>query len=266
MSRDPPEGDEGIARRGQLAGRVALVTGAGRGIGRAIAAALHAEGALLEVSDVDAAAASAAADELAAAGGDAHASVVDVARPEEVRAWIDDVVARRSRVDVLVNNAGVQLNRAALELSDDDWTRVLSIDLDGAFTCSREAGRYMVRQGRGAIVNISSIAERFGMPRRLPYGVSKAGIAALTRGLAAEWAPDGVRVNAIAPGYIETELVRHALAAGHIDALEILAKIPLGRMGRPSDVAEAALFLASDRSAYVTGHTLFVDGGYAVSK
>jgi NAD(P)-dependent dehydrogenase (short-subunit alcohol dehydrogenase family) len=183
-----------------------------------------------------------------------------------VRAWIDDVVARRSRVDVLVNNAGVQLNRAALELSDDDWTRVLSIDLDGAFTCSREAGRYMVRQGRGAIVNISSIAERFGMPRRLPYGVSKAGIAALTRGLAAEWAPDGVRVNAIAPGYIETELVRHALAAGHIDALEILAKIPLGRMGRPSDVAEAALFLASDRSAYVTGHTLFVDGGYAVSK
>ncbi len=121
-------------------------------------------------------------------------------------------------------------------------------------------------QRGGAIVNVASIAERFGMPRRLPYGVAKAGIASLTRGLAAEWAPDGIRVNAVAPGYVETDLVRHAFEAGHIDRAAITAKIPMGRLAAPRSIADVVLFLASDAADYVTGQTLYVDGGYGIYK
>ena len=251
--------------RSSLEGRVALVTGAARGIGFAVAVALAEAGATLELSDVDGPAAAAAAATLPTGAG-AVARAVDVADAEAVRGWIDDVATRRGQIDVLVNNAGVQLNRAAADLSDDDWRKVLGINLDGAFYCSREAGRIMRTQRRGAIVNVASIAERFGMPRRLPYGVSKAGIAALTRGLAAEWAPDGVRVNAVAPGYVETELVRHAFAMGHIDRDAILAKIPLGRLAEPRSIGDAVAFLASDRADYLTGQVVYVDGGYSIAK
>lgn len=257
----------GSSRSGiDLAERVALVTGAARGLGRAIAEALAAQGARLELGDLDGAGVEATAAALRAAGSDAVGSEVDVAAPERVRDWVAAAAARRSRIDILVNNAGVQLNRAADDLGDDDWRRVLGINLDGAFTCSREAGRHMRARRGGAIVSIGSIAERFGMPRRLPYGVSKAGISALTRGLAAEWAPHGIRVNAVAPGYVETDLVRHAFEQGHIDRGEIVAKIPLGFLAQPRSVADAVVFLVSDRADYITGHTLYVDGGYSIHK
>lgn len=267
---DAPRSSEAHLPPTPLAGRVALVTGAARGIGFAIAMALHSAGALLEVSDVDGAAASAAADAITGvSSGDEEAAVataVDVASSEQVRAWMDDVFRRRGRIDVLVNNAGIQLNRAAVDVSDDDWRHVLGVDLDGAFYCSREAGKTMLAQGRGVIVNVCSIAERFGMPRRVPYGVAKAGVAALTRGLAAEWAMGGVRVNAIAPGYVETDLVRYAVESGHIDRDAILAKIPMGRMAQPRSIADVAVFLASDAADYLTGQTIYVDGGYAIYK
>lgn len=261
---DPGATGAGATDRSSLEGRVALVTGAARGIGYAVAVALAEAGATLELSDIDGAAVAAAAETLPHGVGGARG--VDVADAAAVRGWIDDVAARRGRIDVLVNNAGVQLNRAAADLSDDDWRKVLGINLDGAFFCSREAGRIMRAQGRGAIVNVASIAERFGMPRRLPYGVSKAGIAALTRGLAAEWAPEGVRVNAVAPGYVETELVRHAFEMGHIDRDAILAKIPLGRLAEPRSIGDAVTFLASDRADYLTGQVVYVDGGYSIAK
>jgi NAD(P)-dependent dehydrogenase (short-subunit alcohol dehydrogenase family) len=251
--------------RSSLAGRVALVTGGARGIGFAVALALAEAGATLELGDVDGAAAAAAASALPP-GADAVGRAVDVADGDQVRAWVADVAGRRGRIDVLVNNAGIQLNRAAVDLDDEDWHRVLGVNLDGAFRCSREVGRVMRAQGSGAIVNISSIADRFGMPRRLPYGVTKAGISALTRGLAAEWAPDGIRVNAVAPGYVETDLVRHAFEMGHIDRDAILAKIPLGRLAEPRSIGDAVAFLASDRADYLTGQTLYVDGGYTISK
>ncbi len=250
--------------RSSLVGRVALVTGAARGIGLAIARALAEAGATLELSDVDGPAVEAAAADLPQ--GTAVGHPCDVADGDRVRAWIDDVAARRGRIDVLVNNAGVQLNRAASDLSDDDWHKVLGVNLDGAFFCSREAGRIMRANGSGVIVNVASIAERFGMPRRLPYGVSKAGITALTRGLAAEWAREGIRVNAVAPGYVETELVRHAFEKGHIDRDTIVAKIPLGRLAEPRSIGDVVTFLASDRADYLTGQTLYVDGGYSIFK
>ena len=249
-----------------FSGRVALVTGGARGLGHAIAAALAELEAELELGDVDGSAVRAAAEALPTAGGEAVGSEVDISLPQQVRDWIDDVAQRRKRIDILVNNAGVQLNRAATELSDEDWQRVLAVNLGGAFSCSREAGRHMQARKCGAIVNVSSIAERFGMPRRLPYGVSKAGLSALTRGLAAEWAADGVRVNAVAPGYVETDLVRHAFEQGHIDRSEIVAKIPLGFLAQPRSVADAVVFLVSDRADYITGQTLFVDGGYSIHK
>lgn len=252
-----------------LAGRVALVTGAARGLGFAIASALRAAGAAIELSDVDAEAVNQAAARLAASPGASpgvYATRVDVAEAESVAAWVDDAWSRHARLDVLVNNAGIQLNRAVVDLSDDDWRRVLGVNLDGAFRCAREAGRRMRQQGSGAIVNVASVAARFGMPRRVPYGVSKAGLAALTRGLAAEWADDGVRVNAVAPGYVTTDLVAHALASGHIDHDTIVAKIPLGRMAEPRSVADVVTFLVSDLADYVTGQTIFVDGGFGIEK
>lgn len=264
------QGGETHDQAGPLAGRVALVTGAARGIGFAIARALVAAGALLELSDIDGSAADDAVTAIATESADAErvavATAVDVASSDQVRAWMGDVLHRRGRIDVLVNNAGIQLNRAAVDLSDDDWRHVLGVDLDGAFYCSREAGKTMLAQGRGVIVNVCSIAERFGMPRRVPYGVAKAGIAALTRGLAAEWAMGGVRVNAIAPGYVETDLVRHAVESGHIDRDAILAKIPMGRMAQPRSIADVAVFLASDGADYLTGQTIYIDGGYAIYK
>ena len=254
-----------------LAGKVALVTGAARGIGLAIATAMSRRGATLELADVDAPAVRTAAAGLRGAtargaAGAAHGSAVDVSSSAEVRSWVSDVLGRHGKVDILVNNAGIQLNRGAVDLSDDDWRRVLGVNLDGVFYCCREAGRAMTARGSGAIVNVASIAERFGMPRRIPYGVSKAGIAALTRGLAVEWASHGVRVNAVAPGYVETELVRHAFEQGHIDRDAIVAKIPLGRLAEPRSIADVAVFLASDLADYVTGQTIYVDGGYSVYK
>jgi len=245
--------------------RVALVTGAARGIGRAIAEALHSAGFDVELADVDEDEVGRTANQVSVAAGTV-ASRVDVTSSAQMRAWVDDVVRRRGRVDVLVNNAGVQLNRAAVDLSDADWDRVLRVNLDGAFYASRDVGRHMQTRGGGAIVNIASVAERFGMPRRLPYGVSKAGLSALTRGLAAEWAADGIRVNAVAPGYVETDLVRHAFETGHIDRAAIEAKIPMGRLAAPRSVADVVVFLVSDAADYVTGQTIFVDGGYGIYK
>lgn len=258
---------DGLTRR-----RVVLVTGAARGIGLAVARRFTALGDHVVIGDVDGDAALAAAEGVAGAqagvtgAGVVEGAQVDVTSTESVDAWIADVLARAGRVDVAVNNAGVQLNRAFLDLGDDDWDHVLGVNLDGAFRVSRAVGRAMCRQGGGAIVNVSSIADRFGMPRRIPYGVTKAGIDALTRGLAAEWAPHGVRVNAVAPGYVETDLVRHAFEMGHIDRAAIEAKIPMGRLTSPASIAKAVTWLASDDADYVTGHVLYVDGGYAIYK
>lgn len=256
---------------GVLEGRVVLVTGAARGIGEAIARGMAAAGAWVGIGDLDQEKAEATAQDIGESLGVEAArrpfsSKLDVSDTDQVREWIYSVIERCGSIDVLVNNAGVQLNRASVDLTDDEWQFVLGVNLTGAFTCSREAGRHMLARGRGVILNVASIAERFGMPRRLPYCVTKAGLAAMTRVLAAEWAQQGIRVNAIAPGYVETELVSYALSQGHIDRDLIEEKIPMGHLAAPAAIAESAVFLASDSSSYTTGQVVYVDGGYSIYK
>jgi NAD(P)-dependent dehydrogenase (short-subunit alcohol dehydrogenase family) len=256
-----------------LEGRIAMVTGAARGIGLELMRALLAAGASVEGADCDASALGESIDSLnreaAQTPGprrEARGTPVDLRSSRAVDDWFDAVWGQHGQLDVVVNNAGVQLNRAAIELSDEDWTDVLDINLNAAFYVCRAAGRRLCAQGSGAVVQISSVAERFGLARRVPYGVSKAALSSLTRVLAVEWAPHGVRVNAVAPGYVETDLVRTAFERGHINRDEIVAKIPLGRLATPRSIADAVTFLVSDAADYITGQTLFVDGGYSVSK
>lgn len=251
----------------ELKGRCALVTGAGRGIGRAIARGFGAEGADVVVADLDLDAAERVAGEVRALGTRALAVAVDVARSEDVRRAVAEAFDAFAQLGVLVNNAGVQLDCPSLEIREEQWNRVLAVDLGGPFRLCQEVASRWIEGGRGgSIVQISSVAADFGFPRRVPYGVSKAGLRAMTRGLAVEWAQAGIRVNAVAPGYVETELIRHSIVDGHINGRRIVEMTPLRRMARPEEVADAVLYLSSGRASYITGTVLVVDGGYGIDK
>jgi len=246
----------------RFAGQRALVTGGAAGIGRATARALAAEGARLALLDIDVARLEAAATELTGGGAEALTLPASVAEPAEVRTAFAELDARWGGLDILVNNAGVIGKRAALALTDEDWSRVMRINLDGVFFCAREAGRRMVAQGGGAIVNLGSIYSLVAAPERLAYCASKAAVAALTKVLAIEWAGQGVRVNAVAPGYVETDLIGTAVRAGEIDTAPLARRTPVGRLARPEEIARAILFLLDPANAYITGHVLTVDGGW----
>ncbi len=253
--------------------KVAMVTGGGGGIGSAIAARLAADGMHVAVTDLNADAANRAADaarraaETAAAkGGRATAYAMDVTDPLQVDAVIDRVAAGLGRLDVLVNCAGIQFNCATTDLRPEDYLRVLAVNLHGTVFCCQAAGRQMIRQGGGVIINISSLASSFGWPRRMPYAVTKAGVVALTRSLAVEWAAHNIRVVAIAPGYVATDLVRHAFEQGHITSDAVLGEIPQRRLAEPEEIAGLAAFLASPAAAYITGQEIVADGGFSVYK
>jgi NAD(P)-dependent dehydrogenase (short-subunit alcohol dehydrogenase family) len=246
----------------RFAGQRALVTGGAAGIGLATARDLAAEGARVALFDIDAARAEQAAAALRTAGSDAFAIAGSVAEPEEVTEAFARIDARWGGLDILVNNAGVIGKRAALALTDEEWSRVMRINLDGVFYCAREAGRRMVAQGSGAIVNLGSIYSLVAAPERLAYCASKAAVAAMTRVLAIEWAAHGVRVNAVAPGYVETDLIGAAVRAGEIDTAPLARRTPVGRLARPEEIARAILFLLDPANEYVTGHVLAVDGGW----
>ena len=238
--------------------KTALVTGAARGIGLAIASRLAAGGARVAVLDLDARGAEAAA---AKVGGGAIALVADVTLGAEVDAAVSRVVAEWGRLDILVNNAGITGRSFPIwELSDDDWRRVIDADLTSVFLCCRAAVKVMLGQGGGRIINIASIAGKEGNPTLVPYSAAKAGVIGLTKALAKEVCTRGILVHAIAPAVIGTELLRQ-MEQSTVDLL--VSKIPMGRVGRPEEVAALAAWLASDDCSFTTGAVHDLSGGRA---
>ena len=240
--------------------RIALITGAADGIGWAMAQRFAAAGCRVALADLDGDRAAARAVEL----GAPHLALrADVADEASVVAMIDETVARMAGLDILVNNAGIgDSHKPTLEQDLATFDRILRVHLDGTFVASREAARAMATRG-GAILNVSSIAGLTGLPRRNAYGAAKAGIAAMTKSMACEWAGVGIRVNAIAPGYVGTALVAKLVETGRIDQARLERRIPLGRFADPAEIAEAAWFLCSPAASYVTGAVLSVDGGWS---
>jgi 3-oxoacyl-[acyl-carrier protein] reductase len=246
----------------ELDGRIALVTGGSRGIGAAICEELAAAGAIVAVNYArNAEAAGEVCGRIAAAGGTAHGVQGDVASADGAAALVAAVESDIGPIDVLVNNAGITRDDLIMRLSEDDWRAVIDTNLGGAFFTCRALSRPMLKRRRGSIVNISSIVGVHGNAGQTNYAASKAGLIGLTKALAKELGGRGIRVNAIAPGYIATELT-NVLPEQARDA--ILANTPLGRLGDPSDVARAVRFLCSDASAFITGDVLAVDGGLGI--
>jgi NAD(P)-dependent dehydrogenase (short-subunit alcohol dehydrogenase family) len=247
-----------------LAGRRALVTGASRGIGRAIAEALAGAGAGVAVAARSEASLAGTVAAIESAGGTAHPIVLDVTDTARCAAAVEEAAGALGGLDILVNNAGVEEIRPSVDVDEDLWDRIVSTNLKGAFFCAQAAGRRMRGAGGGVIVNLCSLTSYVGVPTAVPYGSSKTGLLGMTRALSAEWAKDGIRVNAIAPGYFHTDMTDVFYRdAAWADAM--LGKIPQGRFGRLDDLAGVAVFLASDASAYVTGQCIAVDGGYLAS-
>lgn len=246
---------------GELDGTVALVTGAGSGIGHAIASRFGREGARVAVNyHGSAEEAERLAEELSGRGARSIAVQADVARRDEVDAMIERVVAELGPVRVLLNNAGIESAAPLLDVEDEDWERVLAVNLTGAFLCLRACGRVMREAGGGSVVNISSVHEDLPFPDQAAYSASKGGLRMLMRNAAYELAPFGIRVNNVAPGPIATPANEEAMGDPETQRL-VREVVPLARWGEPEEVAEVALFLASDRSRYVTGATYTVDGG-----
>jgi NAD(P)-dependent dehydrogenase (short-subunit alcohol dehydrogenase family) len=235
-----------------------LVVGATGGIGRAVSAALAAGGVRLAASSTSLAKAAALVE---AVGGEAAAFECDVTVPESVDSLIEAVVGRFGTIDGLVNLAGTNIRRPALEVSEADWLKVININLVGAFRVARGAARVMAERGRGRVVTISSIRGKIGFRGGYSaYNASKAGIDMMTRQLAVEWATHNITVNAVAPGFVETPLIQPLLDNPEMRR-KITERVPLGRLALPADIVGPVLFLLSDASAFVTGHVLYVDGG-----
>jgi len=239
--------------------QVAVVTGAAKGIGRSISLALIDEGAKVVPVDVDREALRSLQVEAEKRGGQILPVACDIEKSSDVKAMVEEVLGTFGRIDLLVNNAGI-IRRGTIEtVGEDDWDRVIAVNLKGTFNCCKAVVGTMKRQGSGKIVNVSSIAGKIGDITSAPgYGSSKAGSDALMKTLARQLAPSGIRVNAVAPHAIETEMSAQWSEAKR---REVIAGIPLGRLGRPQDVAEAVLFLASDAASFITGEILDVNGG-----
>lgn len=241
--------------------KVVLVTGAGRGIGRAIALAFARAGARVAVNDINPDTCEAVAQEIRSSGGQAAAFHADVANKLAVQSMLIDLEDRWGRVDVLINNAGVEPHKPIVQLDEWDWNRTIDVNLKGAFICSQSAGRMMIKQGGGVIVNIASIAGRAaGLRDRSAYVASKTGLIGFTKECAREFAAHHIRVNAVCPGVIVTEMTAH-LRNNAAQLQKWLEDIPLGRLGEPDDVTGPVLFLCSDAARYITGQAINVDGG-----
>ncbi|MDB4967405.1 MAG: 3-oxoacyl-(acyl-carrier-protein) reductase [Myxococcales bacterium] len=239
----------------RFSGKVALITGGARGIGRATAEAFAAEGARVIVADVAADAAEATARAL---GGGAVGLAVDVGDPQSVKQLVATALSRTERIDVLINNAGITCDASLLKMSDEAWDTVIAVNLSGTFYMTREVAPHMTARGSGAIVNASSVVGVYGNFGQTNYVATKSGVIGMTRVWARELGRKGVRVNAIAPGFIATDMTAK-MPEEVLDGMK--KKTPLGRLGAPEDVAKAYLFLASDEASFINGQVLGVDGG-----
>ncbi len=251
-----------MARNGRpLEGKVAIVTGGSRGIGRAIAVALAEEGASVAVCSRNLDSNKDAAEYIASQGGSAHPYQVDVTNADSVSALVNDVLRDLGRVDILVNNAGVTADNVLLRLKEADWDKVMDSNLKGAFNCTKAVARTMLKQRGGKIINITSVVGIVGNPGQANYCASKAGIIGFTKSVARELGSRNITVNCVAPGFIETAMTE---AVSEKARDEMLRFIPLGRLGKPEDVAEVVRFLALPASDYITGEVIRADGGMAM--
>jgi 3-oxoacyl-[acyl-carrier protein] reductase len=241
----------------QFEGKVALVTGASRGIGRAIARRLASAGATV-VCGARGTNAQPVADEIVAAGGRATAVALDITDPATIEAAVAATLAAHQRIDILVNNAGITRDQLMLRMKRDDWDAVIQTNLTGAFVCVQAVLKPMVKQRAGRIISITSVVGQSGNAGQANYAASKAGLIGFTKALALEVASRGITVNAVAPGLVETDMTKAISEGAHE---EWAAKIPLKRLGTPDDIAGAVAFLASDEASYITGQVLAVNGG-----
>jgi len=244
-----------------LSNRVAIVTGSGQGIGRAIALKLAEVGATVVVNDIGESAEN-VAEEIRAMNRQSRAILADVSSSSDVARLADETVAAYGKVDILVNNAGIARDQLVMRMSDEDWDKVLSVNLKSVFLCTRAVLRYMIKQRWGRIVSIASIVGVVGNRGQANYASAKAGIIGFTRTVAKEVASRGITANAIAPGFIDTDMTQRLPEDWK---QELKGYIPLGYLGSPRDIAEAVAFLASEEARYITGQVLGVDGGMAIS-
>ena len=257
--KDKPRSENSLLR-----GKVAIITGARRGMGKSHALKFAQAGAKVVVSDISREDCEKVAEEIKKSGGEAMAFKCDVSKKEEVNGMIRAAVKKWGKVDILVNNAGICQFKPFLELTEEDWQKTLDINLKGYFLCAQAAAKEMAKQKSGVIVNVASIAMGqvgVGFPNLAHYSASKGGIIAMTETLAQELAPHNIRVNAVAPGAIDTPMV-DPLKSDSKTMEATLARIPLHRMGRSEEVSNLVLFLASDQSSYITGSTVVIDGGW----
>ncbi|OGP96718.1 MAG: hypothetical protein A2157_04405 [Deltaproteobacteria bacterium RBG_16_47_11] len=247
-----------------LDGKVAIVTGAIGGMGSAISCLLAAYGADIVAADIDLSAAQKLEDTIKNFGRNCLPLQVDLTNAQEVETLVQKTLSTYGAIDILVNNAGITNRKSALDLTPEEWDSLMEINLKAVFLCSQGVGRIMIKQARGRIVNISSTVGIQGNPNRSAYAASKGGVILLTKVLANEWGPFNVNVNAIAPGFTETPMTKTFLG-DPTNRTQFLSRIPLGRFAKTEEIAAAVLFLASEASSYITGHTLVVDGGSLIT-
>ena len=245
-----------------LQGQRALITGGQRGLGWAIAETYAKAGARVMIQDLDGKGAEAAAAKLRRANLDAQSIGGSVTATQDIAAMFRRLDELWGGIDILVNNAGISQNKPTVDMTPEDWDRIMDVNLRGVFLCALEAGKRMVKQKSGLIINMSSVWGIVAGPARIGYCVSKAGVSQMTKALAVEWAADGVRVNAIAPGYTETPMLRSVFDSGKVSEEAIRRRTPMGRLAEPQEMADMALFLASPQAKYITGQIMAVDGGW----
>jgi NAD(P)-dependent dehydrogenase (short-subunit alcohol dehydrogenase family) len=245
-----------------MQGKVIVISGGAGGIGAEVSARLAAEGARLVIADLNAAQAEAQAAAIEIGGSRALGVACDITNPEECEALAQAAVKEFGRLDGMVNCAGFSKPHDSISLPPVDWARMVDVQLNGAFYFAQACAKRMMEMGGGAIVFMTSTNAEAAFPRRAAYCCAKAGVAMLTKVLAIEWAEKGIRVNAVGPAYVATEMTQRNIAAGNVNEAQIKGRIPLGRLAQPADVADAVSFLLSEKASFITGHSLYVDGGW----